>query len=927
MRGAEEDSVLVRLAEQFEHARQARGSVVVVFGHAGHGRSALLAAHAEQVERRGGLVLRATATVAERPLRLGVVAQLLQSCPSGQAGLERLTVALDESVDKAPVIDHDRSAHGDSVWAEAIRGMWSALQELSRACPVTILVDDIGYADVASLECLLHFARRLPGSRISLVLSELEHPYSGRSAAHVELAKLPHFHAVRLAPLSLAGTKRLLARTGGAEAARAAEYHEATGGNPKLLMSLLRDRGDADRPGTPPAAGPAFEAAVIGLIDSYGPEALAVARAIAILGDHASSRLAGQLLGIDPASTSQLIATLTESGLLEGNHFRHPATVTAIRHGMSPGDRAALHRAAAELLHSDGAPATAVAGHLLAAPPVEDRWVVPVLEEAADEALADDWLPIATEALQLALRTCDDEDRRAVITMKLALAKWRADPVLAARYYPTLVDALRRGTLRGRHAASLIRSLLWYGRFDDAVEAIEQFGAGQADAESAAELRLMQLRLRHTYPALVVHQRLFAEESAEHSPATMVVRTNANALLAAVLRQDAPEDNRRRAEQLLAATAMSDANLDTLQAALLTLIYGGHVDAAATWSDRLLADAGARQVPSWRAVFAAIRAEVDLRRGDLPSAEYYARAALTFIRPRGWGAAVGAPLGALVRAVTASGRHAEAAKLLDQGVLEATFQTRYGLHFLEARARYSLATGHTAGALTDFLHCGELMRDWGIDLATVVPWRTGAAEVYLRMGEPGRARELVDEQLCGQTPEGSRAHGLALRILAEIEPDAGIRRCLLGEAVEIFENCGDRYELARALVACGSAFLADGDHDGARAAAGRARDLAHEINATPIIDQLHGAGLESLLPTQNRGGAGRNAEGTGALSDAERKVASLAAQGCTNRDIAAKLFITVSTVEQHLTRAYRKLRVTRRMDLPTDLQFDVVGSE
>jgi len=57
------------------------------------------------------------------------------------------------------------------------------------------------------------------------------------------------------------------------------------------------------------------------------------------------------------------------------------------------------------------------------------------------------------------------------------------------------------------------------------------------------------------------------------------------------------------------------------------------------------------------------------------------------------------------------------------------------------------------------------------------------------------------------------------------------------------------------------------------------------------------------------------------LSEAERRVAALAVQGYTNRDIASRLHLTVSTVEQHLTRTYRKLQVNRRRDLPTDLEF------
>ena len=55
------------------------------------------------------------------------------------------------------------------------------------------------------------------------------------------------------------------------------------------------------------------------------------------------------------------------------------------------------------------------------------------------------------------------------------------------------------------------------------------------------------------------------------------------------------------------------------------------------------------------------------------------------------------------------------------------------------------------------------------------------------------------------------------------------------------------------------------------------------------------------------------------LSDAEQRVAALAADGYSNREISGKLFITVSTVEQHLTRIYRKLNVSRRDDLPPSL--------
>jgi DNA-binding CsgD family transcriptional regulator len=73
-------------------------------------------------------------------------------------------------------------------------------------------------------------------------------------------------------------------------------------------------------------------------------------------------------------------------------------------------------------------------------------------------------------------------------------------------------------------------------------------------------------------------------------------------------------------------------------------------------------------------------------------------------------------------------------------------------------------------------------------------------------------------------------------------------------------------------------------------------------------------------------GATPRAESAQTLSRAERRVAKLAAIGYTNREIAARLYITVSTVEQHLTRVYRKLNVNRRSELSVSLQVDVANS-
>jgi len=74
-------------------------------------------------------------------------------------------------------------------------------------------------------------------------------------------------------------------------------------------------------------------------------------------------------------------------------------------------------------------------------------------------------------------------------------------------------------------------------------------------------------------------------------------------------------------------------------------------------------------------------------------------------------------------------------------------------------------------------------------------------------------------------------------------------------------------------------------------------------------------GFDDGLQARTRQARTRSPTMAGDLTEAELKVAALAAQGHTNQQIAGMLFITVSTVEQHLTRVYRKLRVNRRADL------------
>jgi DNA-binding CsgD family transcriptional regulator len=162
-----------------------------------------------------------------------------------------------------------------------------------------------------------------------------------------------------------------------------------------------------------------------------------------------------------------------------------------------------------------------------------------------------------------------------------------------------------------------------------------------------------------------------------------------------------------------------------------------------------------------------------------------------------------------------------------------------------------------------------------------------------------------------------RVRGVTLRLLAATTSELKNRTALLRESVDILNECGDRYELAHSLADLSQAYQAMKQLSWARSMLRLAAQAARECHAESLLGTIEAASnpepprLEETPAME---------DGTSPLSDAERRVAALAARGDTNREIARRLYITVSTVEQHLTRVYRKLNVAGREDLAVRLR-------
>ncbi|MEU8975725.1 LuxR C-terminal-related transcriptional regulator [Streptomyces monashensis] len=703
----------------------------------------------------------------------------------------------------------------------------------------------------------------------------------------------PTFRRVRLEPLGPADTAALAERAGCRE--HAAFLFESSGGNPLLLRALLEEHA-LTAPATPGACrpepnGPAaagarlvpdidgpFVQAVHACLHRAGATAAAVAQAAALLDEAATPERIAELAGIAPPAVRQGLAGLRGAGLLADAGFPHPAVRDAVLNALSSTALAALHRRAALLLHRQGCPALAAAGHLLStAALVGTTWSATdeeteLLCDAAESRLAEDDGRGALGLLQAAHRLCGDEVRRSGVAIRLAQVTWRFDPPAAERLVAGPLAALSQGRLDGEGAQPLSQLLVLQGRLTNAARLL---GDGEPEGEEPGA-----------------------------SPLDVLI------------------DAGFTAERLLRAAGPAEATMTPIVQALRSLLLSDHPERAVPWSRTLLEEAERRAAPGWAAVFATLHAQALLRIGDLAEACAYASRALDMLPERSVGAFPYAATAVLIRARSAMGHYTEASRLCDRPVPAGLLDSLDGLAFLHARGLHHLTGNQPQAALADFLTVGRIMEAQGIDRPAFLPWRTDAAQALLCLGKSQQAERLVLQQL--ELPDARRpwVRGVSLHQRALTVAAVRQRVPLLEQAVNELHRSGDRLATARAMADLGRARQSEAGAPVKGTATVRAAwNLAKECGATALCKEiLPDAPLSDPAPECAERPGPERLEGR--LSSSEQRVATLAARGLTNREISAKLYLTVSTVEQHLTKVYRKLRISGRGDLPFDLSTD-----
>jgi DNA-binding CsgD family transcriptional regulator len=927
----ERERELEILSSALTEAREGTGSLLIVEGPAGIGKTSLLHEVAALGEEAGCLVRAARSGEMERDLPFGVVRQLFEPLVERASEEERKSW-LSGSARQAKAVlggaEHDPSQATDPF--AAINGLYWLVSNLSASQPVALVIDDAQWSDTASLRFARFLARRLSDLAVSLILGvrtgEPNEPAEVQ-ALRVEAAVL------HLEPLSHLSVKQLIEkRTGEVPSDEFSEAcATASAGNPLFVIEILRDLGSEGRSLDRDAADQMSSVApdtiarkVLFRLRRFGDEAVAMANAFSVLGRSPQLRHAAQLAELDEVVARKVCDELRRAEILAAGlpiEFVHPVVRQAIYQEQPEEQRSAAHRRGAEILHSTGAKPQEVAAHLLACAPNGDQWVVERLRDAAQVAIDEGALDGAATYLERALKEPPEDDLPVLYLLGNALTESERPydaPRILAEVAERATDAeLRLDSLRRLYIAQLAT-----GDFagttrtcDLALDAV-----GGKDPEVALHIEAERFWM------LAASRRPDPEESKriENVAAPLAGTTSGERVARQALSllryvTCAP------VEEVIDLVLPSPEFPWMIRGIELAVPIGGPKllcwsgrwdDARREWEGYMEWSRGRGRILNV-SIAHSFLAEVDRMSGRLYDSEALARTGWEIaqlpegLSPYRWSAMMNL-----------------AATLLARGDLEGftVLMGDFDLSMgptevpvnpwpLELRAYLRKEQGDLEGSLEDFLKLGDALehKSW-LNPSLPPHWRQEATELLAALGRADEAREIISVAEDRANAFGA-PHTIAsvLRARAMIEPS---KRAIgtLKKSIALFETAGPPHELARSLLALGGHLRRAGDRSEAREMLGRALEIAHVCGAgsleKKIRDELAAAGARPRRVART---------GVGALTASELRTAKLASSGLSNREVAERLFVSVRTVETHLTHVYEKLAITGRRALADTL--------
>ena len=929
----EREQELTTLDGLVDAAAEGDGRFVLIEGPAGIGKTRLLAEARRLAQESGMLVTAARAGELEREFPYGVVRQLFEA---RIADPEVAETAFAGAAGAARGVFDSVAAEGadDTGGFATLHALYWLALNLGNEQPLLIEVDDIQWCDRPSLRFLSYLVRRLEGTAILVGATQRSAEPGTDPALLAELASSPMTVAISPGPLSADAVRAIIADRLEAEPddGFAAACLDATGGNPLLLRELLtalrseRVGPTADQAGTVRELGKkAVSRSVLLRLSRLSPDAAAVARAAAIHGDGGTLTEIAELAGLNEEQVASATRELVRAEIFRRDAslgFVHPLILDAVLGEMSPGEREVQHGRAAGQLHDAGASTARIATHLLMTSPRGEPAVIEMLRQAGGEAVRKGASESAVAYLRRALAEGPADRDRPQLLFELGLAEALTEGPPAAEHLEAAYAGLRDPLTRVIAAHVLGRLLLFMGRAKDAAD-LARRAADEAEPEmpdTALALRAFEystILFDAVDPARWEELKPFRELPLDGGPGQMMM---AGAAAVAWAYQGEP-DSEKCAE--LALASLADGQLTATDngflnmSPLLALVVADRDEVMDEW-EKALADA--RQRGSLFAISGINmwRGYTHLYRGELAEAEASLRTAYDeFQRWQYGGNANAYCAGFLALTRLARGDIDGAWRELALG--EDPGDRSDGARFWwEARTALLSASGRNEEAIRA---TEKLETDFFVGTANpaVSRWRTHRAEVLDRLGRKDEALEVVKDEIARAEGWGAPGTiGPPLRMRGTLRGPEGIED--LQASVEILERSTAKRELAKSLASLGTALRLARKPTDAREPLGRALELATACSADGLVEhvrsELHATGARPRREALS---------GVESLTPSERRVASLATEGLTNREIAQSLYVTPKTVEVHLSNTYRKLDIRSRRELTAALVSGEAG--
>jgi DNA-binding CsgD family transcriptional regulator len=918
LRLLERDAELRYLRSRLGDARQGRGGVVAIDGPAGIGKSVLLV-EAGGIARDLGLgLLRARGGELEAGMAFGAARQLLEPAVFSVTGQERRRLLAGPARVGVRALGLETGEAPEDEFA-ALHGLYWLCANLAERTPLLVAVDDVQWVDGPSLSWLHYLGRRAADLRVLVVVTVREGDPRARAP---EVAALVGDQAAGRLRLSALGARsvtavvgEILGQAASPEFCRAC--WELSAGNPlyvRQLVTAAATEGLAGNPGDTEAlrsmAASAVGASVLPRLAKMSPDAIALAGALAVLGAGTEVAVAAELADLAPSAAELAADKLAEAQIFAPARpleFSHPVIGEAVYADLAPGARRLAHRRAAAIIDTGGA-LDRVAAHLLLTGPGGDRWICDSLSAAAQSALDCGAPAVAASYLRRALAEPPSSDRRFALMLELGTAEWRAGHPDAIAHLEEALAVAPDADAAAAAATALALAYRVLDRSDMAIAVLQQAIArlSNADARRALTLEssaaLAGVMDDRTAPAALralegLSGRL--EEFAEPSAYLLAALANV------AMRRQQPEKAQQLTDRALAGEFYPPP-LDACTAIIATLIALERHDVLRRLCDDLLAAARRRCALQETVGITSFSAWAMYRRGELADAEAQAR----WAAERATGIYALHAVAQLIEPLIERDSLDEAEHVLERIAEPLASHSINVTSFLFSRGRLRAAQGRTADALRDFLECGRRSGLLG-RVSVMYHWRSEAALAHAALGDAEEARRLAREEVDLARSFGRPgALGLALRNQGMVESgDRGL--ATLAEAVHVLERSQAPVEHARALTDYGAALRRAGQRTAARAELERGLDLAHHWGARRIAGQAHAELVAAGAKPRRDAITGRDA-----LTASELRVARLAADGMTNREIAQALFISSKTAAVHLSHAYRKLSITSRSQLP-----------